>query len=163
MNDRPTYDQESTDVDRRDLASTRDTTDDSLNQQRADIDRRGTASATQTQTQSVRDTTYGDAGTGNASDVRDSTSTGFLPEDRMDSLRDRWADVQAGFVDDPRNAVQKAQQLVDDLVKELTDVFTRERTTLEGQWSGGGDADTEALRVALQRYRDFFNRLLGTR
>lgn len=139
MNDRPTSDQQTTDTDR------------------------PTPAATQTQTQSVREATYGDTGSSDVSDVRDTTSTGFLPEDRMEALRDRWADVQAGFVDDPRNAVQKAQQLVDDLVKELTDVFTRERTTLEGQWSGGGDADTEALRVALQRYRDFFNRLLGTR
>lgn len=113
------------------------------------------------QTPGVRDTTGGDSNASSVSDVRESTA-GFLPDDRMGAFRDRWTDVQTGFVDDPRSAVQNAQRLVDDLVKELTDVFTRERSTLEGQWSGGGDADTEALRVALQRYRDFFNRLLGT-
>ncbi|HZZ64889.1 MAG TPA: hypothetical protein VFE17_05290 [Candidatus Baltobacteraceae bacterium] len=88
--------------------------------------------------------------------------TGFLPDDRMSSLRERWNDVQAGFVDDPRTAVQNAQTLVTEIVTELTETFTRERTNLESQWSGGGDADTEALRIALQRYRSFFNRLLST-
>jgi hypothetical protein len=91
-----------------------------------------------------------------------STEGGFLPDDRMDSLRERWTDVQASFVDDPQTAVQQAHQLVADLVNELTQTFTRERTQLETQWTGGGTADTEALRVALQRYRSFFNRLLST-
>ena len=101
-----------------------------------------------------------------AQDVRDSgradVDAGFLPQGRMDTLRDQWDDVQAGFVDDPRSAVEQAQQLVADLVKELTQTFARERETLEGQWSEGGQADTETLRVSLQRYRSFFNRLLQT-
>jgi hypothetical protein len=88
--------------------------------------------------------------------------TGFLPDDRMNALRSRWSDVQAEFVDDPRRAVQDAQNLVRTLVDELTDTFRREREGLETQWNSGGTADTEALRVALQRYRSFFNRLLST-
>jgi hypothetical protein len=87
---------------------------------------------------------------------------GFLPPERMDDLRRRWSELQVSFVDDPRNAVQQAHQLVTQLVNDLTDTFTRERSNLESQWSGGREADTEALRVALQRYRSFFNRLLGT-
>ena len=90
------------------------------------------------------------------------TDTGFLPDDRMGDLRDQWNDVQAQFVDDPRRAVQEAQSLVRTLVDELTDTFRRERETLENQWNSGGNADTEALRVTLQRYRSFFNRLLDT-
>ncbi|MBV9271025.1 MAG: hypothetical protein JO165_08025 [Candidatus Eremiobacteraeota bacterium] len=115
-----------------------------------------------------RETTSGSIGTTRGSDVSDTRETAgsgndtFLPDNRMDSLRDQWSDVQAGFIDDPRSAVERAQQLVDTLVKELTDVFARERSKLEGQWSSGGQVDTEALRVALQRYRDFFNRLLET-
>ncbi len=88
--------------------------------------------------------------------------TGFLPDDRMNDLRSRWNDVQAEFVDDPRRAVQDAQNLVRTLVDELTETFRREREGLETQWNSGGTADTEALRVALQRYRSFFNRLLST-
>jgi hypothetical protein len=110
--------------------------------------------------ETVRETTQ-DIDRTRASDIRDE-DTGFLPDDRMNSLRERWDEVQAGFVDDPRNAVQNAHGLVTDLVDELTDTFTRERGTLESQWSGGREPDTETLRVALQRYRDFFNRLLGT-
>jgi len=86
----------------------------------------------------------------------------FLPSDRMDWMRERWTDIQAGFVDDPRSSVTDAQQLVANLVDELTRTFARERTNLENQWSGEGTANTEDLRVALQRYRAFFNRLLST-
>jgi hypothetical protein len=111
------------------------------------------------QRQTVRETTD-DVETTRATEMRETEEAGFLPDDRMDGLRRQWNDVQAAFVDDPRSAVQRAHQLVTDLVKELTDTFTRERSTLEDQWSRGGEADTEALRVALQRYRTFFNRLL---
>ena len=100
-------------------------------------------------------------------DTRDTRDTvegreadGFLPPDRMEDFRERWEDIQAGFVDDPRNAVQKAHGLVSALVNDLNDVFTRERSGLESQWNRGESADTENLRVALQRYRAFFNRLL---
>jgi len=95
-------------------------------------------------------------------EIGDDTDEGFLPDDQMSDLRDRWGDVQASFVDDPRTAVQEAHELVTTLVNELTDTFTRERTNLESQWNGNGQADTEALRIALQRYRSFFNRLLGS-
>jgi predicted NUDIX family phosphoesterase len=93
--------------------------------------------------------------------VRESIETeSFLPQDRMDEFRRKWDDIQAGFVDDPQNSVQKAHGLVSSLVSELNDVFTRERSGLESQWNRGEQADTENLRVALQRYRAFFNRLL---
>jgi hypothetical protein len=91
----------------------------------------------------------------------ETADAGFLPEDRMASLRDQWNDVQAGFVDNPQDAVQQAHRLVTQLVDDLVQTFTNERTTLENQWKSGGNADTETLRVALQRYRSFFNRLLG--
>lgn len=94
--------------------------------------------------------------------VERTSDTGFLPDDRMASLRDRWNDVQAGFVDNPQDAVQQAHTLVTGLVDDLVQTFTQERSTLENQWKSGGTADTETLRVALQRYRSFFNRLLGT-
>ena len=114
-----------------------------------------------TQQPMIRETTDASVDPTRVADVREE-ETGFLPQDRMDALRAQWSDVQAAFVDDPQNAVQRAHQLVTELVNELIQTFTRERSTLESQWSGGGQADTEALRVALQRYRSFFNRLLGT-
>ena len=86
----------------------------------------------------------------------------FLPSDRMNQLREEWADVQAGFVDDPRDAVGRAHDMVEQVVDELTQTFTRERTDLESRWKNEQEPDTETLRVALQRYRSFFNRLLAS-
>lgn len=73
---------------------------------------------------------------------------------------ERWQQIQAQFVDDPRKAVGEAHALVGDLVQRIVDTFTKERNELEGQWSKGGDVSTEELRVCLQHYREFFARLL---
>ena len=69
--------------------------------------------------------------------------------------------MQAAFVDDPRQCVQKADHLVSDVVERLTAGFSEARTQLEEQWSRGQEASTEELRVALKRYREFFQRLLS--
>ena len=71
----------------------------------------------------------------------------------------RWEAIQQGFVDDPRSAVSDADTLVSDVLKQLSDGFDEQHRQLEGQWSNG-EPDTEGLRSALQRYRDFFDRLL---
>ena len=84
----------------------------------------------------------------------------FAPNEAGE-LRSRWDSIQAGFVDEPRRAVQQADELVDSAIKKLTDVFGRERSKLEQQWDRGGDVSTEDLRVTLQRYRSFFTRLLA--
>jgi len=70
--------------------------------------------------------------------------------------------VQVGFVDEPQRCVQEADGLVAEVMQRLADSFARERQDLEAQWASGGEASTEDLRVALQRYRSFFNRLLRT-
>ena len=77
------------------------------------------------------------------------------------ALSQQWESVQASFVDEPRQAVQRADQLVSDTISRLTETFARERGRLEQQWSSGDDVSTEDLRVALQRYRSFFQRLLS--
>jgi hypothetical protein len=74
---------------------------------------------------------------------------------------ERWQQIQADFVDRPREAVQEADALVADLVEGITARFREERGRLERQWEGGDDVSTEELRVALQRYRAFFGRLLS--
>ena len=78
-----------------------------------------------------------------------------------DELRTRWTDVQTGFVDEPRKAVEDADSLVAEVMQRLADSFARERQGLERQWSQGDQASTEDLRVALRRYRSFFDRLLA--
>ena len=87
--------------------------------------------------------------------------TALLAPDEAQSLRSRWDAIQVGFVDDPRTAVQQADSLVANAMKRLAEVFADERARLEGQWDRGGDVSTEELRVALQRYRSFFGRLLS--
>ena len=72
----------------------------------------------------------------------------------------RWTAIQTGFVDEPRMAVEQADTLVAEVIRELARVFAEERGRLEGAWSRGSDVSTEDLRQALQRYRDFFHVLL---
>lgn len=86
----------------------------------------------------------------------------LLPPDDLENYRGRWEQVQAVFVDEPRRAVEEADALVAEVMRQLAETFASERSTLEGQWDRAGEADTEALRVTLQRYRSFFNRLLST-
>ena len=78
-----------------------------------------------------------------------------------DDFRHRWADIQTGFVDEPRQAVERADALVAAAIKRLAEMFAHERANLEQQWAKGGDASTEDLRVSLKRYRAFFDRLLS--
>ena len=85
----------------------------------------------------------------------------LFTEDEVDQFRTRWTDVQAAFVDSPRNAVERADALVGDTTKRLADMFSDERARLEGQWDRGDNVTTEDLRLALQRYRAFFDRLLN--
>ncbi|MBP2453456.1 hypothetical protein [Mycolicibacterium lutetiense] len=84
----------------------------------------------------------------------------LFADEHRSGLHSRWNDVQAAFVDDPRACVQKADNLVAEVVEELTASFADTRSRLEEQWSRGQAASTEDLRVALTRYRDFFQRLL---
>jgi hypothetical protein len=76
-------------------------------------------------------------------------------------LRSRWDDIQAAFVDDPTECVHKADALVEEVIEQLTAGFSEARSRLEAQWARGEHASTEDLRVALQRYREFFQRLLA--
>jgi hypothetical protein len=84
----------------------------------------------------------------------------LFPSDVMDDFRSRWTEVQIGFVDTPREAVERADELVADAIKRLAESFSEERSQLEAQWGREGDVSTEDLRIALQRYRSFFERLL---
>ena len=85
----------------------------------------------------------------------------LLPESQGSELQARWEAIQVRFVDDPRNAVEEADALVASTMQQLADGFASARENLEGQWSRGEDISTEDLRVALQRYRSFFRRLLA--
>lgn len=89
------------------------------------------------------------------------TDETLFADDELAGLRARWNTVQAGFVDDPEDCVQKADGLVADLVQQLTTGFGQARSRLEEQWARGEQASTEDLRIALKQYRSFFDRLLS--
>jgi hypothetical protein len=82
------------------------------------------------------------------------------PRDR-DTMTQRWRDIQADFVDQPQKAMKDADALVAGLMQQLAQMFSEERSQLEAQWSRGDEVSTEDLRVSLQRYRAFFERLLS--
>ena len=87
--------------------------------------------------------------------------TPLLDGAQLEATMRRWKDIQAAFVDEPQQAVQDADALVAELMQSLAQVFSAERQHLEAQWSRGNQASTEDLRVSLQRYRSFFQRLLS--
>ncbi len=90
-----------------------------------------------------------------------SDATPLFPNSELDDLRNRWSSVQTAFVDEPRSAVEQADGLVAAAMKRLAEVFAEERSRLEQQWDRGDNVSTEELRIALQRYRSFFQRLLS--
>jgi hypothetical protein len=87
--------------------------------------------------------------------------TPLFPSNELNDLRTRWKEIQTAFVDEPRKAVEQADGLVASAMKRLAEVFAQERSGLEQQWDRGDSVSTEDLRVALQRYRTFFDRLLS--
>lgn len=84
----------------------------------------------------------------------------FVPE-AAEAFRSRWDAIQIGFVDDPNLSVRSADELVAQVMKSLAETFARERTQLEAQFKETEDTSTENLRIALCRYRSFFQRLLS--
>lgn len=91
----------------------------------------------------------------------DSTPQPLFPPDDAERLRSQWNSIQTGFVDEPRRAVEQGDELVAEVVQRLSESFASERARLEQQWDRGDQVSTEDLRIALQRYRSFFERLLA--
>jgi hypothetical protein len=85
----------------------------------------------------------------------------LFPGNEAQEMKSHWKDIQTSFVDEPQRSVKEADALVASAIKRLADSFADARSKLEGQWARGGDVSTEDLRVALRRYRSFFDRLLA--
>lgn len=85
----------------------------------------------------------------------------LLPENIGSEFRSEWDRIQVSFVDEPRKAVEQADSLVAQVMQHVARTFSDERKNLEAQWSRGDNVSTEDLRIALQRYRTFFSRLLA--
>jgi molecular chaperone GrpE (heat shock protein) len=94
------------------------------------------------------------------SDQSTQSAEPLLGED-VEQLRERWQSIQAAFVDEPQAAVQQADALVTDVIKRLTRTFEGTKDSLETHLGEAEDVSTEDLRIGLQRYRTFFERLLA--
>jgi hypothetical protein len=88
------------------------------------------------------------------------TETHLISLDAATGFRARWTDIQAAFVDEPRQTLEHADGLVAEVIQLLTRTFADERSKLEAQWTSGAQVSTEDMRLAFQRYRTFFNALL---
>ncbi|WP_329376583.1 hypothetical protein OG625_03475 [Streptomyces sp. NBC_01351] len=92
----------------------------------------------------------------------DEEAGALLTEQEAEAYQASWSEIQGRFVDDPQGAVRDADSLVAEVMQTLAGTFSAHKKELESQWQQGGQVATEDLRLALQRYRSFFGRLLRT-
>jgi hypothetical protein len=95
-----------------------------------------------------------------ATDTMDERLEALFEETEAGQFRTQWLNIQSKFVDNPRESVREADELVASVLKSVTMSFHERRTSLEKQWNSGSNVSTEDLRLALKRYRSFFERLL---
>jgi hypothetical protein len=119
------------------------------------------AAASQQQVDQRKDQAAPQAAPKTNKDQQSAELASLLGSAEIPTYRTRWSEIQTGFVDEPRHAVEQADSLVAEVMQRLAETFANERAKLEGQWSRGDNVSTEDLRVALQRYRSFFDRLLS--
>ena len=100
-------------------------------------------------------------GLSDASNARDAELSPLFSDEEERNFRNRWKDIQTGFVDEPRRSVEQADELIAKLLQRLAGSFSEQRSHLEQQWEKSDSASTEDLRLALRRYRSFFDRLLS--
>ncbi|MET9907376.1 hypothetical protein ABZZ74_11185 [Streptomyces sp. NPDC006476] len=113
------------------------------------------------------------SGTGSSTSGTSSRTSGtgstarLLPHEECDKLELRLRQAVSGFVDEPRNAVREADQVVEEIAGRFAEAVTRRRRTLRSSWQDGDEAegkgthpDTEQLRLALRDYRELAERLL---
>ncbi len=87
-------------------------------------------------------------------------SASLLNREESEHFRTRWNEIQGKFVDEPRAAVEQADELVFEVIELITEMFNNEHRSLEALWNKGNDVSTEDLRIVLQRYHSFFNSLV---
>src|SRR5947207_14705184 len=94
----------------------------------------------------------------NTMTVTENGNAALLMENEARDFRTQWERIQAGFVDEPRQAVEEADQLAESAINRLSEVLADERAKLEREWDRGDSVSTEHLRGALRRYRPSLER-----
>jgi hypothetical protein len=85
--------------------------------------------------------------------------TAVLSREDAQTFQVRWETIQGTFIDDPHAATEQADALVGEVMDQLARLREDYLRQLRSALSDG--SDTEAMRVALTRYRAFFQMLLG--
>lgn len=116
-------------------------------------------SDTETETRDQSDT-RDQSETHDQSDTATEERATLIPRDRAESYNNRWTELKGEFVDEPRGAVRGANELVGEVLDDLEELFRGQRADLE-QGLESEQTTTEDLRLALGRYRSFFDRLLS--
>ena len=104
---------------------------------------------------------FAEAETAQDSDRREPELSPLFTDEHQQEFRTQWHEIQTSFVDEPRQAVEHADELVAQLMQRLAKSFSDQRSSLERQWEKTEKVSTEELRLALRRYRSFFERLLS--
>jgi hypothetical protein len=86
--------------------------------------------------------------------------TTLIAPEHAEGYNSRWNELKSDFVDEPRRAVRGANELVGEVLDELEELFRSQRADLE-HGLDSEETTTEDLRLALGRYRSFFDRLLS--
>jgi len=89
------------------------------------------------------------------------TSIAIWKPDALAAIREQVVEVQARFVDEPTEAVAQIRALVSEAVHTLADALLSEQLSSIDPHQHTDTPDTESLRVALRRYREFLDRLLN--
>jgi hypothetical protein len=95
------------------------------------------------------------------SSATDEAGAPLFAEGEVEQFRSQWKELQSAFVDSPQQAVREADELVAEIIQNLAATFADHKRTLEEQWGRDDEVQTEDLRLALRRYRSFFNQLLA--
>jgi hypothetical protein len=103
-----------------------------------------------------------DPSTGPGASTQWNAYPGLLPDEDLGGYQRRWDEIQVRFIDEPRQSVREADGLVDEVTSQIAERFTRSRQDFDERWETDNEPTTEELRQALQRYRDFFKRLVST-
>ncbi|MGH8825715.1 MAG: hypothetical protein ACRDVN_14765 [Jiangellaceae bacterium] len=125
---------------------------------RSDEDTEAAAAAPMTE-QATGDSEGGDSNGLMPGDLPAEPAPSGWAEGAAEDMRTRWQDLQLRFVDDPPGVAGEARSLVDEAVRAITDALADQQRRLDS-WSTAEGGDTEQLRVVVQRYRDFFDRML---
>ena len=94
-------------------------------------------------------------------ETAESTDAMLFADSELSGLRSRWIEVQSAFVDDPATACRRPTAW-----SPMSSTSSRRGSpaparTSRSSGARGEEVSTEDLRIALKRYREFFERLLA--